>query len=426
MEPNEVVDVVVVGGGLAGWAAAASAAGAGRRVHVLDPTDRGGRAATDLVDGFALNRGAHALYEAGPGMAVLGRLGIDPPGSRPPLRGGLARFGDQIGLLPSSAGAVARTSLLSIRERARLARLFATVGRWRPEHLADRSTNAWFDELGLTGRTRAMAATFVRLATYAADHDALAADVAVGQLQLAVRGVRYLDGGWSSLVDALRTTATGRGATTAPVKVLTLEPGADGVALTTAEGSLRAAVVVLAVGSPAACAALLPDAPLAWSDLGPSAVASCLDVGLDHVPDLTTLLGVDRPLYAIRHSPPAALAPAGGSVVHAMHYLRPEEQLDPSTSRAILEEHLAVAGVDLARAATARYLHRMTTVSALATPERGGLTGRPGIASAAVPGVLAAGDWVGPIGHLADASLASGEAAGLRAARDVEARVPVR
>jgi phytoene dehydrogenase-like protein len=422
----EPIDVVVVGGGLAGWTAAASAAGAGRTVQVLDPSDRGGRAATDVVDGFRLNRGAHALYEAGPGLAVLGRFGIDPAGHRPPLRGGRARFGDQIGLLPSSVGALARTSLLSLRERARLAQLFASVGRWQPATLGDRSTNAWFDELGLSGRTRAMAATFIRLATYASDHDALAADVAAGQLQLAVRGVRYLDGGWSTLVDAVRATATARGATSVPAKVHAVEPGGNGVAVTTGDGVLRASVVVLAAGSPGACATLLPDAPPAWTDLGPSAVASCLDVGLDHVPELTTLLGVDRPLYAIRHSPPAALAPAGGSVVHAMHYLREDEHLEAGASRAVLEEHLAVAGIDVAGVATARYLHRMTTVSALATPERGGLAGRPGIASASVPGVLVAGDWVGPTGHLADASLASGEAAGTRAARDVEARVVAR
>jgi hypothetical protein len=37
--------------------------------------------------------------------------------------------------------------------------------------------------------------------------------------------------------------------------------------------------------------------------------------------------------------------------------------------------------------------------------------------------VLVAGDWVGPEGHLADAALASGEAAGRRAVAGVE-RVP--
>ena len=193
-------------------------------------------------------------------------------------------------------------------------------------------------------------------------------------------------------------------------------PSIGGVQIATADGEVEAGVVVLAAGSPAACTHLLPEAPAAWADLGPAALASCLDVGLDHVTDLTTVLGVDQPLYAIRHSPPAALAPAGSSVVHAMQYLREDQHHDPATGRRTLEEHLGVAGVDLDRATVARYLHRMTVVSALATPARGGLAGRPGIDSAGTERVLVAGDWVGPTGHLADASLASGEAAGRRAA----------
>lgn len=55
-------DVVVVGGGLAGLAAAATAAGTGASVLVLDAHRLGGRALTDEVDGYRFNRGAHALY----------------------------------------------------------------------------------------------------------------------------------------------------------------------------------------------------------------------------------------------------------------------------------------------------------------------------------------------------------------------------
>jgi thioredoxin reductase len=53
----------------------------------------------------------------------------------------------------------------------------------------------------------------------------------------------------------------------------------------------------------------------------------------------------------------------------------------------------------------------MTVVGALVTAELGGLAGRPAATASAVPGVFLAGDWVGPAGHLLDASLASAEAA---------------
>jgi phytoene dehydrogenase-like protein len=421
-------DVVVVGGGLAGWSAAATAAGDGRRVHLLDPTGAGGRAATDEQHGFLLNRGAHALYERGAGLEVLGRLGIRPTGGQPPLKGGLARRGDQVGLLPSSPGAVARTTLLTVRERARFGRLFASMGRWRPAELAGTTTEAWFDDLGLDGGAREMASLFIRLATYAADHGTLSADVAAGQLQMAAKGVRYLDGGWTQLVAGLRGAATGAGATFAKAKVLAVEPSAAGgaIRIATSGGDLEAAAVVLAAGSADGCGALLPERPAAWTGLGPASFASCLDVGLERTPTLTSLLGVDRPLYAIRHTPAADLAPPGSAVVHAMQYLRADQHLDPDQGRAELVEHLRIGGVDVAEAVVARYLHRMVTVSSLPTPERGGLAGRPKADSAGIDHVFVAGDWVGPRGYLADGSLVSGEAAGRLAAADVAARAAVR
>jgi phytoene dehydrogenase-like protein len=53
----------------------------------------------------------------------------------------------------------------------------------------------------------------------------------------------------------------------------------------------------------------------------------------------------------------------------------------------------------------------MTTITAIPTPERGGLAGRPGPALPGVPGAYLAGDWVGPEGLLLDAALASAAAA---------------
>ena len=62
--------------------------------------------------------------------------------------------------------------------------------------------------------------------------------------------------------------------------------------------------------------------------------------------------------------------------------------------------------------ARASFLRRMTVTSVLPTAIRGGLAGRPGPVVAEHPGVFLAGDWVGPVGMLADASLASAVTAG--------------
>ena len=58
----------------------------------------------------------------------------------------------------------------------------------------------------------------------------------------------------------------------------------------------------------------------------------------------------------------------------------------------------------------------MVACGTLPTPETGGMAGRPGVVDTGLDGVFAAGDWVGPTGHLADAALVSGEAAGRLAA----------
>ena len=78
------VDVVVVGAGLAGLAAATVAARAGRRVLVVEGrADVGGRARSHQSDGFTLNQGPHALYRGGGGIRVLRDLGIRPRGGTP-------------------------------------------------------------------------------------------------------------------------------------------------------------------------------------------------------------------------------------------------------------------------------------------------------------------------------------------------------
>lgn len=72
---NEIpagTDVIVVGGGLAGLAAAAYLARAGRSVTLFEQAAAvGGRARTRKQGAFSLNQGAHALYLGGPAEQVL-------------------------------------------------------------------------------------------------------------------------------------------------------------------------------------------------------------------------------------------------------------------------------------------------------------------------------------------------------------------
>lgn len=65
------IDVIIVGAGLAGLAAARPLVDAGRQVVVLEASDGvGGRVRTDVVDGFQLDRGFQVLLTAYPELAA--------------------------------------------------------------------------------------------------------------------------------------------------------------------------------------------------------------------------------------------------------------------------------------------------------------------------------------------------------------------
>ncbi len=67
MTGESSLDCIVVGGGLAGLACGLTLQSAGRRVKILEASDRiGGRVATDEVDGFRVDRGFQVYLDAYP------------------------------------------------------------------------------------------------------------------------------------------------------------------------------------------------------------------------------------------------------------------------------------------------------------------------------------------------------------------------
>ncbi|HWE54279.1 MAG TPA: FAD-dependent oxidoreductase [Acidimicrobiales bacterium] len=403
---NAEWDVIVVGAGLAGLTAGATATKAGARTLVLDAHLPGGRAQVTERDGFVFNMGGHALYRAGAGVGVLRGLGIEPQGSPPPLNKYRGLVGDTLHLLPTGAPSLLRTSALGRKDKAVFASLLARLPLMKPARFAGQSVNQWIGESGLGTAAAAVLQALVRIGTYADDLDTLGADAAVAQLGKATKGVLYLDGGWAQLYDGLAAQCQVR----TGVKVTGVEPAGGGIEVATADGALAARSVVIAAGRPAAVLGMLPADP-GWGDLGPEVTAACIDAGVRRIPDPGYVLGVDVPLYATVQGPPARQAPAGQAVVAAIRYGATEARAD----RAALEAHLARAGVGDDDIVTSRFLARMVVAGAAPIAARGGLAGRPGTDATGVPGVFIAGDWVGPEGLIADAALASGRAAARRA-----------
>jgi phytoene dehydrogenase-like protein len=431
---DEQFDVVVVGAGLAGLAAAATAAAAGASTLVLDGHHPGGRASTDERGRYRFNRGAHALYQGGEAAAVLGRLGVATPGAPPPSAGARGRLGDRVDVLPATAATLLRSRFLGLRGKVAVARFLAGVKKWRPADVAGLTIGQWLDSFHLPADARRVALLLVRTTTYLNDEHHVSADVAAGQIQMALaNNVRYLDGGWASLVDLLSATAGRNGAEIRTGSSVASVTRTGALTVVVGGREIEAGAVVLAAGTPEADAGLLVAGllgagpvggrPAAWAQLGPQVEASCLDLGLRRGLAQPVLFGIDPPIYLVDHAPSAkGLAPEGGGLVHVLHYLPLGDDTPADVLRAGLEKHARLAGVDPATVEEQRFLLRMTVIGATPTPSAGGLAGRPTIDSTGVPGVYVAGDWVGPRGWLADCALSSGEAAGIAASRDAARR----
>ena len=137
-----------------------------------------------------------------------------------------------------------------------------------------------------------------------------------------------------------------------------------------------------------------------------------LDVALRPLPStrFPNVFGVDEPVFITVPSSVASVAPPGGAVLHVARYLRPSEE--DGDHRASLEAVLDVAQPDWRdHVVDARYVPRSMVTGDHARWATLGTARRPGVDVAGVDGLALAGDWVGPDGMLADASILSGVAA---------------
>lgn len=391
--PSEV-DVAVVGGGIGGLACARALAQAGLKIRVFERRARlGGRAACHAQDGFCFDQGPHALYRKGAGMQVLRGLGIRPQGHRPPTAG-ICLLAEGQSPLPSSALSLLRFGPASVGERLALARVFAGMGRIDPRRWDEQPVQAWLDShRPVVARVLAM---FLRLTTYAHAPTVQSAGAAIRALQAGAGGVVYLDDGWQSLIDDLSADLD-----ICRARVDGIEGGVGDRWLETSAGRVRAKAVVVAAG-PAVARRLVG---LEWA--GEPIRLATLSLALRRPPPVHFALGYTDPVYMSVPSQTARQAPEGAAVVHIARYLAPG-QAPPGVAN--LEGVLDRVDPEWRDAEChRRFLPNITVSHHLACAADGGLAGRaPG---SVAPDVHLVGDWVGPVGQLADASLASSDAA---------------
>lgn len=393
-------DVIVVGGGLAGLTAGATAASGGASTVVLEAHQLGGRARTVDKGPFVFNMGPHALYLGGPGTKILRSLGVHPDGVASPFPDYRLFKDGELHVVPSGPVSLMRTTVMGKAAKVRFGRLLGVLPVLKPARMAGTSVRQWLADRSLGADAEAVVRTLIRLSTYTDDVEEFSADAAIRQLQIGARpGVIYLHGGWAQLIDGLGRQVQVETGT----KVLRVEPAGSGVEVHTPDGVLIAGQVIVAPGTPAATRALLPEDPC-WPELGPPVTGACLDLGVTHIPQPGYVLGVDEPIMGVTQSPPARQAPDGQAVISAIRY----GATDADADRLALDGHVARLGVRTADIAASRFLARMVVGGTIPRAATGGLAGRPPVTASGQRDILIAGDWVGPEGLLADASLASG------------------
>ena len=422
--------VVVVGAGLAGLTAAATAADAGAQVMLLDAREHvGGRARTAEVDGFLLNQGAHALYRGGPAWTTLTEFGIGPRGNSPNAGSAMGLRADgTLAPLPASTTSLVRSDLVGWRAKIDLARLLARPARLVPSVEPGTSMQHWIDRRSRDADTRALLGLFSRVATYCGDLDALDAYAGVTQVvQALTHGVVYLDGGWQQLVNGMDAVVRARGVRVhTRAKVDAIEARNEGFVVRTEDGDFDADAVVHAAGGPADLDAALHGANetvRGWVQRERPVIASTLDLALRAlpVPVRRITFGLDEPVYFSVHTPYARLVPDGpGEVAHLLWYGDVDD--DPRPRLEALLDRAQPGWRD--EVVEARYGRRLVVAHGRPLPGSG-FAGRPPIAVPDVPGLFVAGDWVGSEGLLADAVFASGRAAGRAAAAAVADTVRV-
>jgi phytoene dehydrogenase-like protein len=431
-QSQERVDVVVVGGGLAGLAAAATAARAGRSVVLFEQASvPGGRARTRTERGFAFNIGPHALFRDGISLEVLRDLGVEPKAAKVGLAGAHVVKEGRLYELPGGLRGLVTSPLLDWQAKLEIGMFLGTVGTIDPRPLDGLTLEAWLRRALRTPGARNLVEVFIRTATYANDPSRLSAGAGLRQLRAALGGALYVHGGWQTIVDDLREQAREVGArivSGARVAEVELAETAQAVqAVRLADGRrYEAEAAILAVPPRQASALVAGGRQATLASRAERAVpvrAASLDVGLRRLPRPNDwfAVGLDRPLYLSVHSNWARLAPEDGALIHVLRYLGP-------SPRGADDERELEGLLDLVQPGwrdeveTRRFVPELTVVGALPSVAWEQAEGPRGPSVPGAEGLFVAGDWVGPDGMLSDRALVSGARAG-RAAADRPAPV---
>lgn len=370
--------VEIVGGGIAGLAAAITCAEAGVKVRLREARSELGGRGQSIAGPYRANLGPHALYSDGVLWDWLGQRRLRPPTARPPSKG-------------------MRWHLDGRPRRVPPVRMLARAQIMRPRRApVEEDFRTWCSEVADPATAAQLSAAS---AVFAFTHDPgslSAAFVWERAKRVLLRfppAARYPLGGWRYLIERLSLHARRLG--------VQIETG-DRVA------TLADPPVIVATDLPAA-RRLLDDPSLHWA----SGHTLCLDLGLvARRGDPFIVSDLDNGGWIERFSAAdSCLAPRGEQLVQAQLPLRCSEPPDEARTR--LEHTLDATFADWRlRTTWQRRLVMRAQTGALDAP---GTTWRDRPAIDRGDGVFLAGDMVAAPGLLAEVALNSALAAARQA-----------
>lgn len=362
--------ITIVGGGLAGLIAAIASVEGGASAHLLEAHENLGGRARSTEGPYKANLGPHVVYKDGPLWDWLSERDILPPHARPPMAGIRLRWDGEIHRTPPLG---ALPSVLRLR------------GREAPVDLDFRTWAAGHTD----ERTAAMLSAAAGVYTFYHDPGELSAAFVwprtIRILLQPMPQVRYIRGGWNTLVETLEARARNLG--------VTIETGHR-----VSELPASPTIIATELGQ---AAELLGDESLHWL----SGHTLCLDLGLSkHRGDPFVVSDMDEAGWIGRYSvSDRSMAPDGEDLIQAQMPIRPGESSDQAGLR--LERLLDAALPDWRE--RERWRRRQVMDARSGALDLPGTTWRDRPAIDRGDGVFLAGDMVAAPGLLGEVSWAS-------------------
>lgn len=416
-------DVAIVGGGLAGLTAANFLAREGKKVVVLEKSNRlGGRAMTNDKNGVLMNLGPHALYLSGDAMTILTELGLSIPGGNASKSVHIDGILDHsVQVIPTDFSSIMSSTLLTWKAKFVFGKLMLKVMKLNVDSIPEISLTEWADAEITDPTVRHIFYSICRLTTYTNAPTLQLAKPVLKQVQRSLKGgVLYVDGGWGTIMAKLRQQAIAGGVEIFTNKnVINIEHHGEYQSILCSDGTVFSITDCIVAVPPKDAVKMIKGAEQTslhrWNEQAIPITASCIDLGLKKLPcpQRQFAIGLDQPLLFTNQSRAAKLSNDGTIVVSLAKYHYPMEELNVHADKRQLETVMDLLHPGWRKEVVVQqFLPKLTVSYDFPHMKR---KENPGPSIPEMSGIYIAGDWAGHEEVLADASVASGK----RAAQEI-------